>query len=385
VQQTRTQLAAEIENALGSLRSAMYQEKANGDAVVAQFRNSIAALESKRNEVTAQLQSASDEWSHKAADLLASQTRELESRRNEFASLLQAASTEWGRRAESMLAAQSAEMDRRAESAVTGMAQRLQPLLESAGHDTIEKLAGELEQRISPQIAGAMDILNQLTFNRDEADKAVATHQQRIFHASDRSLQDTAARGKELLAQIEKEFSESAGSVSARWLAEIETRATDTSHSTFESLYKSADWYEKKIQAQMQSTLEKGIDLATSRLRKRPRKCPDCSPANWSTTAAATWNTPAARCTSTRATPRRSAAGKFRKLAIWQHPSSPSAPRSWARNNSTLTRRKRNRLSSRAPLRWRRMWHKSARNWKATRETSPRNSRRLCRNMASRR
>jgi hypothetical protein len=236
---------------------------------VAQFRNSIAALESKRNEVTSQLQTASDEWSHKAADLLGSQTRELESRRNEFASLLQAASTEWGRRAESMLAAQSTEMDRRAEASVAGMAQRLQPLLESAGHDTIEKLAGELEQRISPQISGAMDILNKLTFNRDEADKAVATHQQRIFQASERSLQDSAARGKELLAQIEKEFSESAGSVSARWLAEIETRATDTSHSTFESLYKSADWYEKKIQAQMQSTLEKGIDLATSRLREK--------------------------------------------------------------------------------------------------------------------
>ena len=269
VQQTRTQMAGEIENALGSLRAAMQQEKANGDAVVAQFRNSIAALESKRHEVTSQLQSASDEWSHKAADLLASQTRELESRRNEFASLLQAASTEWGRRAESMLAAQSAEMDRRAESAVTGMAQRLQPLLESAGHDTIEKLAGEMEQRISPQIASAMDILNKLTFNREEADKAVAAYQQRVFQSSDRSLQETAARGKELLAQIEKEFSESAGSVSARWLAEIETRATDTSHSTFESLYKSADWYEKKIQAQMQSTLEKGIDLAASRLREK--------------------------------------------------------------------------------------------------------------------
>jgi hypothetical protein len=201
--------------------------------------------------------------------MLALQTRELEARRNEFAALLQAASTEWTRRADGMLAAQSAEMDRRAESTVLGMAQRLQPMLEAAGHETIEKLAGELEQRLSPQIAAATEMVGKLSFDREEADKLIAAHQQRVWQASDRSLQETAARGKELLAQIEKEFGESAHATSARWLAEIETRATDTSHSTFESLFKSADWYEKKIQTQMQTTLEKGLDTATSRLREK--------------------------------------------------------------------------------------------------------------------
>ena len=88
--------------------------------------------------------------------------------------------------------------------------------------------------------------------------------------ASERTmLQDTAARGKELLAQIEKDFGESARTASGRWLAEIETRATETSHSTFESLFKSAEWYEKKIQTQMQTTLEKGLDQAASRSREK--------------------------------------------------------------------------------------------------------------------
>jgi len=78
-----------------------------------------------------------------------------------------------------------------------------------------------------------------------------------------------AMRSKDLLAQIERDFAESARISSSRWLTELETRATETSHSTFESLYKSAEWYEKKIQTQMQTTLEKGLDQAAARLREK--------------------------------------------------------------------------------------------------------------------
>ena len=103
----------------------------------------------------------------------------------------------------------------------------------------------------------------------NQTEKALAEHQQRIWQVSERRLQETAARGKELLAQIEKDFAESARTASGRWLAELETRATETSHSTFETLFKSAEWYEKKIQTQMQTTLEKGLDQAASRLREK--------------------------------------------------------------------------------------------------------------------
>ncbi len=231
-----SQVTAEAESALGTLRAAINKEAAKGEAVISQFQESLAHLEARRGE---------------------------------FSELLQTASEEWAQRGKAMLESQSEEMNRQAESAVAGMAQRMQPVLEAAGHDTIEKLASELEQRLAPQIASAAEMLGKLGFDRDLAEKAVAEHQQRIWQVSDRSLQDTAARGKELLAQIEKDFAESARTASGRWLAELETRATETSHSTFEALFKSADWYEKKIQTQMQTTLEKGLDQATSRLREK--------------------------------------------------------------------------------------------------------------------
>ncbi|HWF13743.1 MAG TPA: hypothetical protein VG272_08420 [Candidatus Acidoferrales bacterium] len=234
--QAHSQITSEAESALMKLRAEIFTEALKGDEVISKFQESVAQLEARRNEFSALLQTASDEWT---------------------------------RRGEAMLEAQSAELNRRAESTMTDMSQRLQPMLEAAGQESIEKLAAEFEQRFSPQIAHATEILSKLAFDSDRAEKAAAEYQQRIWQMSDLGLQESAARSKEILAGIEKEFAESARHASARWMAELETRATETSHGTFETLYKSADWYEKKIQTQMQSTLEKGLDQAAARLREK--------------------------------------------------------------------------------------------------------------------
>jgi hypothetical protein len=230
------QASAEAESALEALRTSIASEAHKGEASVSQMKQAVEQLEARRGEFNAHLQSASEEWT---------------------------------RRSEAVLEAHSVEMSRRAEFAVAGMAERLQPALEASGHETIDRLALELEQRLSPQIARVTEMLSKLALDRDQAEKALAEHQNRVWQVSDRSLQETVARGKELLAQVEKEFAESGRTNSARWLNELEAKATETTHSTFESLFKSAEWYEKKVQTQMQSTLEKGLDLAASNLRDK--------------------------------------------------------------------------------------------------------------------
>jgi len=227
---------AEAETILGALRGAINRETSRVEGIVSQARQSIEQLEASRADISALLQSASEELAQRGA---------------------------------SILEAQEAEMNRRAESAVAAMAQRLNPMLEAAGQETIEKLANELEEKLAPQIALSAEMLNKIAFDRDQAEKAIAEHQQRIRQVSDLSLQDTAARSKDLLAQIEKDFGESSRTASARWLEELETKATETSHITFEALFKSAEWYEKKVQTQMQTTLDKGLDQAATRMREK--------------------------------------------------------------------------------------------------------------------
>ncbi len=244
-----------------------------------QLQQRINAIGSSSSQVTAQAESvldtlrASINWETAKGETTISRMQQslekLEARRGEFASLLDSSAQEWTQRGEVLLEAQSNEMKRHAESAVAGMAERLQPVLESAGQQTIERLAGELERRLAPQISSASEMLGKLALDRDQAEKALAEHQNRIWQAADHNLQETVARSKELLAQVEKEFGESARTASAKWLGDLETKATDTTHSTFEALFKSADWYEKKVQTQMQSALEKGLDQAAANLREK--------------------------------------------------------------------------------------------------------------------
>lgn len=231
-----SQVTSEAESKLASLRASLNSEAAHGTSTIAQMQQAVEQVKARRGELDALLQKTLDEWAQ---------------------------------RSEAAVEAHSVELNRRAESTVTAMAERLQPVLETAGNETIARLASELNQKLSPEIARAAEVMNKLALDCEQSEKAIAEHQHRIWQVSDRSVQDSVARSKELLARVEKDFLESVRTTSAKWFSELETKATETTHSTFEALFKSAEWYEKKVQNQMQSTLEKGLEQATSGLRDK--------------------------------------------------------------------------------------------------------------------
>ncbi|MCU1343260.1 MAG: hypothetical protein JWN92_2683 [Candidatus Acidoferrum typicum] len=231
-----SQVTAEAEGTLGTLRASISNEIATGQATISQLQQSLEQFETRKEGI---------------------------------AQIIQTASQELARRGEALLEAQGVEMNRQADSAVAGLAERLQPLLESTGRQTIERLGHELEERLAPQVVRATELMNKLAFDQAQAEKSLQEHQTRLWQASERSVQDSVTHSKEILTQVEKEFAESARNASAKWFNELEAKATETSHATFESLFKSADWYEKKVQTQMQSTLEKGLDQATTGLREK--------------------------------------------------------------------------------------------------------------------
>ena len=232
----QSQVAAEAENLMSMLRAAMNQEVARGEAMFSQLQLAAAQLDAKHTEFSARIDAASEDLA---------------------------------RRNQAVLEAQSGELNRQAESVVAGMAERLHSALETSGHETMDRLVAELDQRLSPQMARIAEATTKLIFDRDHAEQALAEHQERVWQASDRNLQDTVARGKELLAQLETEFGESARSSITRLLSELEGKATETTQGTFEALFKTADWYEKKVQNQMQTTLQRGSDQAAAQLREK--------------------------------------------------------------------------------------------------------------------
>ena len=233
---SQSQVATDAEETLTMLRAAINQEIARGEGIFTQLQQSAAQLEGKRREFSTQLEAASEDLAQHG---------------------------------QAILEAQSGELNRQAESVVAGMAEQFHSVLQATGSQTVDELVSNLEQRLSPQLARIEDAGNKLMFDREEAEKTLAEHQARVWQASDRNLQDTVTRGKELFARIETEFGESARETITRWINELETKATETTQGTFEALYKSADWYEKKVQNQMQTILQKGADQAAAQLREK--------------------------------------------------------------------------------------------------------------------
>jgi len=64
-------------------------------------------------------------------------------------------------------------------------------------------------------------------------------------------------------------LTESAQTITSRHLDDLEGKAVDLKHQSAEELYKTAEWYEKKIQTQLQGLTEKTVDETAKQLREK--------------------------------------------------------------------------------------------------------------------
>ena len=181
----------------------------------------------------------------------------------------QTAAASLERRMGELLEGSTLELTARAEAAVSGMAERLQPLLDNAGAQSVAKLGEQLEQEFAPQIDRAREMVQKLVAGHLSAEEALQSQEDRMREASAQFENEATARMQESAARLGDGWLESTKALMAKWLEEMDARATDISHTTVESLFKSANWYEKKVHAQMQSTLDRGLEQAGEALRAR--------------------------------------------------------------------------------------------------------------------
>jgi hypothetical protein len=229
-----TEATAEAESALGTLRASLGKETGRANAAVAELHEASVQIES-----------------HGAA----------------LQELREAATGEMQRRGDALIESHSEELNRRAEAIANSVVERLEPSLIAAGRQLLSTLAQDIEQQLAPQLDRAGAALRELEAGTARAEEAARAREDRVREISDRSLQDATSRADEFVHQIEGKFEEAGSAAQARWLAELDTKATDATHTAFESMFKSAEWYEKKVQTQMQATLEKGLAQMGEALR----------------------------------------------------------------------------------------------------------------------
>jgi len=231
-----THAAGEAEASLARLKEALEAESSRAQTAIGELREAAARAED-----------------HAAA----------------LEELKRASTDELARRGEALVEANSAEMSRRADGAANSMAERLERALETAAQELLHRLATEFEQRLAPELDRARGAIDELQSNAQTFEETLQTHQDSLREAAEVSLQEALGRTRDGLRELEEEFHKIARDSQAKWLAEIEAKATESTHVAFESMFKTAEWYEKKVQTQMQSSLEKGLEQAHEELRTK--------------------------------------------------------------------------------------------------------------------
>jgi hypothetical protein len=113
------------------------------------------------------------------------------------------------------------------------------------------------------------EVLEQIKLATDRTDQLQDTIRESAQQTSEQVVEDTLARLRSEAAKVPAELDESCRAVVSKIEEELQQRSTETQHATYDALLKASDWYQKKAQTTMQSSLEKVVEQSSTALRDR--------------------------------------------------------------------------------------------------------------------
>lgn len=161
------------------------------------------------------------------------------------------------------------ELHRRSETLFEDISARIRSTFDENCQRAISQFDQQVESMVQPHISKTEEAIHRLAGGRSLLDAALTLQQDRIRTSADEAFAESLARFRENLGGIDQILQEAAQTVAARNLAEIESRTVDLKHQAVDDLMKSAEWYEKKAQTQIQSLTEKTVEQAENHFREK--------------------------------------------------------------------------------------------------------------------
>ena len=149
------------------------------------------------------------------------------------------------------------ELHRRSESLFEEIHTRIRNSFEAANSEALEKFDQQVQSMVAPHIQQTEQAIHRLAGGRSLLDAAMTMQQDRIRNAADEAFAESLSRFRENLGSVEQLLTESAEAITGRHLEELEGKVTDLKHRSVEDLFKTAEWYEKKTQTELQNLSEK--------------------------------------------------------------------------------------------------------------------------------
>ncbi len=170
---------------------------------------------------------------------------------------------------ESVLSPNREEMQRRSEAILNEINAKIRATFEEASSQAVAQFELQIAELVQPHVTRAEEAVQRLAGGRSLMDAAVTLQQHRIRNSADEAFAESLARFRENLGSVEQILQESSQTVTGRNLGDLEAKASDLKHGMVEELLKSAEWYEKKAQTQIQNLTERAVEHAENRLREK--------------------------------------------------------------------------------------------------------------------
>jgi len=161
------------------------------------------------------------------------------------------------------------ELHRRSESLFEELNERIRRSFDEASSAAVSKFDEQVRGLVEPQISQTNDALHRLAGGKSLLDAALTLQQDRIRNSADEAFAESLGRFRENLGGVEQLLHDASQGVIARNLAELETKAEDLGHRSGEEIFKTAEWYEKKVQTQLNTLSEKVAEQGANQLREK--------------------------------------------------------------------------------------------------------------------
>jgi hypothetical protein len=269
MRESMTSAAAEAEQQIVGLHNSLREQAEQQTAAVRESMSGAANEAEQRLSALRNSLQEQSQWLEVALGRAAESSERLEhfSTRTETAQRQALASFE--SQVDDVLSLHRNELHRQSETLLEELNARIRTTFEEHCGLAISRFDQQIDSMVQPHISRTDEAIHRLAGGRSLLDAALTLQQDRIRTEADEAFAESLARFRENLGGVDEILQEAAQTVAARNLAEIETRASDLKHQTVDDLMKSAEWYEKKAQTQIQSLTEKTVEQAENQFREK--------------------------------------------------------------------------------------------------------------------
>ena len=249
---------------------AQFQQEA--ERLQASFRDAANVASSERDLQLSTLRDAAHSEAERIEAILA-RAREALAKLEQFPERMEAAEhhaiADFRSQLDDVLTLHRNELHRRSDSLFEEISARIHSTFDESSRRAAEQFGQQVESLVQPHLQHVEEGIHRMAGGRSMLDAATSLQQERIRAAADEAFAEALASFRGNLGGVEQLLRESADAVTARSLADLEGKAESAKHQVVDDLLKSAEWYEKKAQTQIQHFAERAGEQAEARLRER--------------------------------------------------------------------------------------------------------------------